>query len=170
MRPQEYNKNVTFVPAEPTYAENVTNTYNKLIKLVDQDSAQELIEAVRGEDAQINNPENFFKEAATILQNIDNKDEAKEVIKSLLEKYNKPTEEQIKSFDTISRYIDISVDFVDAAYIERRLKERKVTIYQAQELLNKYQERNFDTFSRYIDISVDFVDAAYIEKQLNKKE
>ena len=150
---QEYKTNETFVPAEPTYAENATNTYKMIIELIDEKRAQEIINLVRDRNSEINTPEDFFREAALLLADADNKEQAEEILELLKEKYKKPTPKQVnRFFSTQDRISDplarMTMKFNDISSLQ---DEKLITLGQANDLIDLFHLKNSQSAQRQIN-------------------
>jgi len=153
MMRQEYKTNETFVPAEPTYAENATNTYKMIIELIDEKRAQEIINLVRDRNSEINTPEDFFREAALLLADADNKEQAEEILELLKEKYKKPTPKQVnRFFSTQDRISDplarMTMKFNDISSLQ---DEKLITLGQANDLIDLFHLKNSQSAQRQIN-------------------
>ena len=145
MTPQESNENITYVPKEPTYAENVTNTYNQLIKLNGIKKAQEVINKVRNAENGLV-PEDFFADAAVRL-----KDANSEQVEGILEQlYKEHTSSNRKNFEMFKRTLEQGrkVEISTLGYL---LVVNKLSQEQYDYLVDQIQTKQFELYKRTLE-------------------
>ncbi len=168
MRPQEYNQNVTFVPKEPTYAENVTNTYNQLVKLAGNENAQKVINEVRTAENDLV-PEDFFADAAVRLKNASS-----EQVEGILEQlYKEHTSANRIKFEMYKGIVEKGRE-VNISTLDYLLSMNELTQAQYDSLVDQIQTKKFEMYKGIIEqgreVTISVLDYLLSMNQLSKEQ